>query len=79
MTTSISNGQQIYEQKVLKNCFITMKQFKEVKEYLKNNASKEEILKVANHYADVYKNCMDKSGIAASLYKSYELSLKKLA
>ena len=36
----ISKGEKIYREKVLKNAYIGMNEFKEVKEYLKNNASK---------------------------------------
>lgn len=75
----ISKGEKIYREKVLKNAYIGMNEFKEVKEYLKNNASKEDILKVANHYGDLYKNRFDVTGDTAAIYKTYENSLKKLA
>ena len=75
----ISKGEKIYREKVLKNSYIGMNEFKEVKEYLKNNASKEEILKVANHYGELYKNKFDISGDTAAMYKTYENSLNTLA
>ena len=56
-----------------------MNEFKEVKEYLKNNASKDEILKLANHYGELHKNRFDITGDTAAIYKTYENSLKKLA
>ncbi len=77
--TPISKGEKIYREKVLNNAYIGMNEFKEVKEYLKNNASKEDILKVANHYRDLYKNRFDVTGDTAAIYKTYENSLKKLA
>ena len=75
----ISKGEKIYREKVLKNAYIGMNEFKEVKDYLKNNASKEEILKVANYYGDLHKNRFDVTGDTAAIYKTYENSLKKLA
>lgn len=74
-----SKGERIYQEKVLKNSYIGMNEFKEVKEYLKNNASKDEILKLANHYGELYKNRFDITGNTAAIYKTYENSLKKLA
>ena len=75
----ISKGEKIYREKVLKNAYIGMNEFKEVKDYLKNNASKEEILKVANYYGDLHKNRFDVTGDTAAIYKTYENSLKKRA
>lgn len=74
-----TKGAKIYHEKVLKNHYIGMSEFKEVKEYLKNNASKDDILKLANHYEELYKNRFDITGDTAAIYKTYETSLKKLA
>lgn len=75
----IQKGAKIYNDKVKQNSYINMDEFNAVKEYLKENSTKKEILKLADHYGEVYENRFDRSGDSGAIFKTYELSLRKLA
>ncbi len=74
-----NNSERIYKEKALNGSYINRKEFNEMREYLRENGSKEDILKLANHYGEIYNNRFDKRGDSATEFRSYELALQKLA